>query len=658
MTILLVETIQALADRARDMLHTDGFDTQLAVNGREAVSLITSPGFHCDVAVVNVGALLLDEANFFGHYFHNPATQRKPIILAAEDANDPRLARFAGMIGAEYALSLPYQREELRAMFQQFFPNLKNYLRAAASVMNDFQLTLRGFQELLSDFIRLVQGDIERLTRDPRSEVATIVMNNLMDGIVMMGTQQLRDLVARLRATPVPAALSVLDLLKQLLGCLLEAKAHYEQRPPQELAPLVNSMTETTRLLMEVQGKTDGNNKKFLKFMAAAQAGSTPDMVRVGMSLHRGCGCQANPAEGNAWLQKAVDAKDPLAMTRMGLQCISSQDVIPQDVWQKGFAYFTEAGRLGAAEAKYWRTQMLRYGQSDDEEGLGYLILARQGDPDSQSRLGMLYDKGESFPRDGEEALYWLSQAAGQGHSEAQFRVRVLEQMPSIGELAKVDKTATPTPSAPKALPDSLLDDPAPASLAVTGQPLAQPTPAVSKSLFSVDSLTLDANGGSPEAQCLLGIAYLRGQGEVEVNVEEAYRWFQKAAHQHHPKALCRLALLTISTPAPPEPEEWQLAYSQFTEAARRGNEEALYWRSQMLAHGLSDTERGLGFIAKARNGDPNAQYRLGLIYDGGSKIPKDVEEARYWFSAAASSGHADARARLIELGAAQTPQF
>ncbi len=49
----------------------------------------------------------------------------------------------------------------------------------------------------------------------------------------------------------------------------------------------------------------------------------------------------------------------------------------------------------------------------------------------------------------------------------------------------------------------------------------------------------------------------------------------------------------------------------------------------------------------KAEQGDPVAQYSLGLRYDGGNSALKDRTKAVYWFHKAAEKGHAEAQFKL-----------
>lgn len=52
----------------------------------------------------------------------------------------------------------------------------------------------------------------------------------------------------------------------------------------------------------------------------------------------------------------------------------------------------------------------------------------------------------------------------------------------------------------------------------------------------------------------------------------------------------------------------------------------------------------------QAQGGDAFAQYYVGKMYQGGLGRPADAARALYWYSQAASKGHAEARAALVSL--------
>lgn len=59
---------------------------------------------------------------------------------------------------------------------------------------------------------------------------------------------------------------------------------------------------------------------------------------------------------------------------------------------------------------------------------------------------------------------------------------------------------------------------------------------------------------------------------------------------------------------------------------------------------------RSVKFQAAAEQGDRDAQFELGLIYQGGRGVPQDKDEAQQWLTQAAQKGHGRAQYALALL--------
>ena len=55
-------------------------------------------------------------------------------------------------------------------------------------------------------------------------------------------------------------------------------------------------------------------------------------------------------------------------------------------------------------------------------------------------------------------------------------------------------------------------------------------------------------------------------------------------------------------------------------------------------------------FMKSARQGDPEAQYALGVCYNEGLGVERDVDEAREWYARAAEQGNSNAKKALKKL--------
>jgi hypothetical protein len=63
------------------------------------------------------------------------------------------------------------------------------------------------------------------------------------------------------------------------------------------------------------------------------------------------------------------------------------------------------------------------------------------------------------------------------------------------------------------------------------------------------------------------------------------------------------------------------------------------------------DAEAARWYRKAAEQGQVEAQYNLGLMYDYGEGVVEDDAEAARWYRKAAEQGEVDAQNRLTELG-------
>lgn len=127
-----------------------------------------------------------------------------------------------------------------------------------------------------------------------------------------------------------------------------------------------------------------------------------------------------------------------------------------------------------------------------------------------------------------------------------------------------------------------------------------------------------DAEKGKARAQYKLGNAYLRGN-EVEINVDEAIRWFEAAAKQGHAKS------------------EYKLGYLYYTGKGVKRN-----------------YRRSYDWLSKAANrGYAPAQYYLAKLYSNGRGTRKDYGKAVYWLEKAAADNYTPAKRELSDVRAA-----
>ncbi|HOS96257.1 MAG TPA: tetratricopeptide repeat protein [Deltaproteobacteria bacterium] len=179
------------------------------------------------------------------------------------------------------------------------------------------------------------------------------------------------------------------------------------------------------------------------------------------------------------------------------------------------------------------------------------------------------------------------------------------------------------------------------------------------------------------EAQFILATMYEKGTG-VHRSDEDAFRWYLQAATQGHERASVILSADKWNLfkqrhlagdegphvsreahrqededhPRPPQAHESQL--EEYLEKARSGDVDAQYNLGIMYYHGdgvEKDHHEALKwFHLSAEQGDADAQFNLGFMYGRGEGAAKDHRSSMEWFQKAASQGHAGARDILEKM--------
>lgn len=170
------------------------------------------------------------------------------------------------------------------------------------------------------------------------------------------------------------------------------------------------------------------------------------------------------------------------------------------------------------------------------------------------------------------------------------------------------------------------------------------------------------------EAQFIIGTMYEKGDG-VSRSDAQAHSWFVKAANQGHNRSKIML-----------ESDKWQQFIAsrdmkdrkksaqinptgqevtpeqveEYTLKAKQGEVDAQYNLGIMYYHGegirKNHEEALLWFLKAAQQDDPDAQYNLGFMYGKGEGVEKSHEQSMQWFMKAAEQGHSEAREILDKM--------
>jgi localization factor PodJL len=206
---------------------------------------------------------------------------------------------------------------------------------------------------------------------------------------------------------------------------------------------------------------------------------------------------------------------------------------------------------------------------------------------------------------------------------------------------------AAPQQTGPKAGPLESRESPA----APVRQLAQQPVPVSPQASF--DKLKALANGGNANAEVLLGLKLLDGDGTA-VNEAEAAKWLERAANQNVAVAAYRLGTLYErghGVPAnPARAAQW------YTTAAKAGNYKAMHNLAVAYANGNGVTKdlvvAAQWFTRAANLGLEDSQFNLAVLYERGMGVQQSLLDAYKWYTIAAAQGDAESKARVDVLGA------
>ncbi|WP_342618990.1 hypothetical protein [Rhodoferax sp. GW822-FHT02A01] len=279
-----------------------------------------------------------------------------------------------------------------------------------------------------------------------------------------------------------------------------------------------------------------------------------------------------------------------------------------------------KSARLGAADAQYEVGLMYANGigvLQDIAQAVHWVSQAAQrGLAAAQYLLATRYESGIGVEQSVHSAKLWFAKAAEQGHSKAQLRLGVL-----------YGKTHT-----------------------------AQ----------AMQFLRSAADAGLAQAQLALANAYLQGDG-MEQDPAQAIHWYQAAASQGLPEAQHALGeALLKGVVSPPDTDAalvWYRKAARQDHLAAQVAIETLEQEGQTIGslrglrvqrHGQAERRRNEGrWIKAAEQGNSDARYHLGQMYERGLGLDADFDSALYWYGVAAQQGHARAQLALARLSEA-----
>ena len=342
-----------------------------------------------------------------------------------------------------------------------------------------------------------------------------------------------------------------------------------------------------------------------------ATIGGADAKYRLAVRYDLGDGVEGDWAEALKWYRKAAEGGNANAQFYIG------------NCYERG-----RGERQDYAEAAEWYRKAAEQGHERAKAKLRIVELhrnAENGDAEAQYALGLRCENGDGVEKDLTEAAKWYRMAAEQGHVEAQCKLGYCYEqgngvMQDYFEAAKWYRMA-----------------------AEQKDPVAQFN--LGTFYFNGYGVRIDrteavkwyrkaAEQKDPDAQYFLGICYENAYG-VTKDLAEAAKWYRKAAEQGHAEAQFHLG------------ECFELG-----KGVTKNYVEAVNWYRKAAEQGYAEARNKLKtktaeLLTNAQNGDPNAQYGLGLAYETGDGFPKDLSIAVGWYKKAADQGYAEAQYRL-----------
>ena len=188
-------------------------------------------------------------------------------------------------------------------------------------------------------------------------------------------------------------------------------------------------------------GVTQDIDKAHKWFTQAAALGN--DVAKLNLAfIYEGCCDNSDstntfydPQQALTLFQQLAKQGDYLSQIRLAYIYYegSYADMLPQD-WQQAWYWFGRAASQGNKMAQYMQAKMYLDGEIDTsiahanhfdiQQALNdYQVAAKDGIPEAQYALGHLLQQGNIIKKDTKSAIFWLTKAANQGHTTAQYEL-------------------------------------------------------------------------------------------------------------------------------------------------------------------------------------------------------------------------------------------
>lgn len=434
-------------------------------------------------------------------------------------------------------------------------------------------------------------------------------------------------------------------------------------------------------VLIALNRQPVASRKSLSKQLAAQPLGSTVTigLIRDGKPLQVNSDVSSVPSEDvlAALMQSAEDG------------CAAAQLAVAETYWigrgvprdlHEGTRWCRKAAEQECGPAEVALGECYAYGRGVekelDEALRWYRIAAERGEPRGMTKLGLHYYNGEGVKRDLTEAKRWLQAAAELNEAQAQNALGLIHYDPHEGIQPNLSYAFDMFSKSAKQdffwawvhlgrmYEDANFGNADPAKAFRCYQQAAKLGSAEAYSRIgdcfqtgrgvtrnypkAVAAYRKAIEGGSSEGYSQLGYLYEHGYG-VRQDIQEALKLYEAGAKKGDPTSMFNLASLHIGGKIPKDAQKARDLYEKVAQqdflplviAAQRSLG-LLYELGDGVTKDLAKAADY--YLAAARAGDAESQFRLGNMIFSGMHYKQDHATALQWFQKAADQGHARAQ--------------
>lgn len=363
-----------------------------------------------------------------------------------------------------------------------------------------------------------------------------------------------------------------------------------------------------------------------------AQSGSAENQYHLGVLYERGLVVACRQDRALDWYRSAAQRGDALAQTALA-RLLADTD--PQSATQ----WYAQAAALGNAEAQHAYAVRLSGGIGVAPDPLAahlwFSRAAAQDQPDALDAIAVALQASQP-----ELALACTLKAAQAGHAGAQHRLALA--------CHRGDGVAQDQAEAVRWMTRAAEGGHAPAQCDLAGwyaQGTGVPRDLARAATWYAQAVDAGPSPARTRAQWGLGSLLAQGGPGLAPDVKRATLLCRKAANAGYAPAQATMGLLMARAGQHDKALRW------WDKAAEQGDPEAQYNLGMARLQGrgaVEDAEVAFTWVMyAAQAGVAVAQQRIGFAYATGLGVPVDVVEATKWFLLAEAAGSADARANL-----------